>query len=155
MEWNDSFGMLLFLSLFAIIGGAAVGAGLRNIVRGNLAGLFFLVWGAGFGGIPLIIGAANFLAAGEPIYFYAQLFVFVLPVITVALMPDDLLAAGRQPNSAEGGAIGSAIMTMIGGTVVLLTLQDGLSIPLLIGGLFAVVGAILLITTTIGVLRAL
>lgn len=155
MELNEMFGMLLFFALFEIIGGAALGAGLRKLWRRDGSGLFFLVWGAGFGGIPLIIGGATFLTEGKPIYFYAQLFAFVLAMVTVALLPDDLLEANREPNSAEGGAIGGAIMTMLGATVVLLTMQGGLSIPLLLGGFFALLGALLLIATAIGVLRAL
>lgn len=153
MEFGESFGMLLFFGLFEIIGGAAVGAGLRSAWRRDASGLFFLIWGAGFGGIPLLIGGVTFLSQGEPIYFYAQLFVFVLAIVTVALLPDDLLDPNRQPNSEEGRAIGGAIMTMLGGTVVLLTMQGGLSLPLLIGGFFALLGALLLVASAIGVLR--
>lgn len=155
MELNESFGTLLFFAVFEILGGAGVGAGLRSVWRRDASGLFFLIWGAGFGGIPLIIGAVTFISQGEPIYFYAQLFLFVLAVVIVALVPDDLFAANRQPDRAEGPAIGGAIMTMLGGTVVLLTLQGGVSIPLLLGGFFALLGALLLVTSAIGVLRSL
>lgn len=155
MEWNESFGMLVFFAIFEILGGAAVGAGLRSVWRRNASGLFFLIWGAGFGGIPLIIGGATFLSQGELMYFYAQLFVFVLAVVVVALVPDDLFERDRQLDRAEGFAIGGAIMTMVGGMVMVLTLQGGVSLPLLIGGFFALLGALFLVTSAIGVLRSL
>jgi hypothetical protein len=152
---EGAFEMLLFFSLFEVIGGAALGAGLRGLLRRNFATVFFLVWGAGFGGIPLLIGAVSFLGMGQPMYFYAQVFIFLTAVVTVMLLPDDFMQSSRTANTSEAGAIVGAVMAMIGGTVVLLNLNGGNLIALLIGGFFAFLGAFILIRTAIVVLRAL
>jgi hypothetical protein len=154
-DLEGAFELLLFFSLFEVIGGAALGAGLRSLLRRNFAGVFFLIWGAGFGGIPLLIGAASFLSSGQPIYFYAQVFIFLTPAVTVMLLPDDFMQASRTNNTSEAGAIVGAIMAMVGGAVVLLNLDGGNIIALLIGGFFAFLGAFFLIRTAVTILRAL
>lgn len=151
MELNETFGMMLFFSLFAVLGGAGVGAGLRQLLRRNMSGLFFLVWGAGFGGIPLVIGAATFLPQAKPIYFYTQLFMFIMPMIVVTLLPDEPLDASRD----LGVAIGGAIMIMLGGMIILFTMQNGVGIFLVAGGFIALLGAAFLIYAALGVLRGL
>ncbi len=154
-DMQGGFEMLLFFGLFEVLGGAAVGAGLRGLLRRNLTTTFFLIWGAGFGGIPLIIGAVNFLSSGQPALFYAQLFLFVAPIVTVMFLPEDFMQSGRIGRGSEGGAIASAIMAMIGGTVVLLNLNDGNLFILLIGGIFAFLGVFLLIRAAVVILRAI
>jgi hypothetical protein len=154
MDLEDPFGMLIFLCIFEILGGAALGAALRSLARRDVSGLFFLIWGGGFAGIPFVIGAVTFLSAHQATYFYAQAFVLLTMIVTVGLLPDDFLQGGRETGGAEGGAIVGAVMTMIGGAVVLFNLRGGLGIGLVIGGFFAFLGAILLIRTAIGVLRS-
>jgi hypothetical protein len=151
---EDPFGVLLFLSLFELLGGGALGGGLRSILRGNGLGWFFVVWGAGFAGIPLLMGALMFLPSGHAIYFYAQLFLLLGALVTVALLPDDFLQS-TPGDGSYGGAIAGAIMTMIGGTVVILNLRQGIGIGLIIGGFFAIAGASILAIVTARALRSL
>lgn len=155
MDLNDAFGTLIFLSLFEIIGGAAIGVAIRGLLRRDTMLVFFLIWGAGFGGIPFLIGALTFLAKGQTIYFYAQAFVFLTAIVTVGLLPNDFLRVQGETTGAESGAILGAIMTMLGGAVVLFTIREGLSIGLLIGGFFALLGAFILVRTTITIVRSL
>lgn len=66
-EKSASFGekifVILFFALFITIGFLALGAGLRQ-----KGGGFFIIWGAGFGGIPLAMSLAFGFAMGFPIY---------------------------------------------------------------------------------------
>lgn len=155
MESSDAFGMLLFLCIFEIIGGAAVGFALRGLLQRDLSGCFFLIWGSGFGGIPLVIGGVSFLTSGQPTYFFAQLFVLLATIVTLALLPRDFMETRGDSGGAEGAALVGAVMTMVGGAVVLLTMKEGIGVPLLVGAIIAAFGIWLLLRTAIGVVRAL
>lgn len=155
MDLNSAFGMLMFFGIFEVLGGAALGFALRGILRRDFSGCFFLIWGGGFAGIPLIIGAATFSSLGQTTYFYAQLFVLVVTILTVALLPSDLFQGMSESGGMGGGAIAGAIMMMIGGAVILLTLKEGIGLALIIGGILAAVGAFLLFGTALRAVRAL
>lgn len=155
MQTNEAFGMLLFLSIFELIGGAAFGVALRKLLRRDLSGMFFLIWGGGFAGIPLIIGAATFLSSGQPAYFYAQLFILLGAIITVMLLPGDFMLTDAASNPIEITAIIGAALAMFGSVILLLTLREGLGIGLILGACLAFLGAALLIGTAIRVLRSL
>lgn len=150
---EDTFGQLIFFSIFQVIGGAALGAGIRSVLQHDLTGVFFIIWGAGFGGIPALIGAVTFIGSGQAVYFYAQLFIFLTTIVTVMLLPRDFLQKEGQAG-AESGAILGAIMAMVGGGVVLFNVRGGDWIALLVGGIFALLGAFLLIRSSISVLRS-
>ncbi|EDM34878.1 hypothetical protein PBAL39_00060 [Pedobacter sp. BAL39] len=45
--------MMLFFSPFIVIGGVCFVMGIKNIRKSIAAGIFLMIWGAGFGGIPL------------------------------------------------------------------------------------------------------
>ncbi len=154
MDLDSPFGMLIFLCIFEVLGGAALGVALRGLVRRDFSGLFFLIWGGGFAGIPLIIGAASFFAMEAQTYFYAQVFILLTTIVTVALLPTDFLQTRADGNSGEAGAIVGAVLTMIGGAVVLFNLTEGLSIGLVIGGFFALLGVVILLRTAFGILRS-
>lgn len=54
--------LLVFLALFHLLGGGALGVALRNIVRdrqGCRDQAFLLIWGATFGGLPLLAGVSS------------------------------------------------------------------------------------------------
>ena len=57
-----------FLAIFQLIGGIALGNGLRSLIskRGG-AETFFIIWGLGFGGIPLLIGTVFAATSGVPL----------------------------------------------------------------------------------------
>jgi len=150
---EDPLSILLFFAVFELLGGAAVGIGLRSLLKHNLAGGFFLIWGAGFGGIPLFIGAVMFLSSEHPVYFYAQAFIFTAAALAAFFLPDDILQPGPNGNGAYGGAITGAIMAMVGGTVVILNLREGFGIGLVIGGIIGLLGALILAGTLLRALR--
>lgn len=151
MDLDEPFGMLLFLCIFEVLGGAALGAAFRSLARRDLSGLFFLIWGGGFAGIPFLIGAITFLSAQQLVYLYAQTFVLLTVIVTVALLPADFLQGHA---AGEGRAVAGAVLTMIGGAVVLMNLRAGLGLGLLIGGFLALVGVLLFIRAAMGVLRS-
>ena len=61
--WPIKIFVVLFFALFITLGFLALGYGLRQKGQG-----FFLIWGAGFGGIPLFMSLAFSWAMGFPIY---------------------------------------------------------------------------------------
>jgi uncharacterized protein len=63
LSWPGKIGMMLFFALFVTLGFIALGYALRQKGQG-----FFLIWGSGFGGIPLLMSIAFGLAMGFPIY---------------------------------------------------------------------------------------
>ncbi len=154
MNLDEPFGMLVFFSIFEVLGGGALGIGLRGLLKRDFSGVFFLIWGGGFAGIPLVIGGAAFLAEGAPAFIVAQLFVFLTAVVTVALLPDDLLK-GAQVQGAEAGAIFGALVCMVGGIVVALNLRYGIGIGLVIGGVIAFFGLFVLLRAALSIVRSL
>lgn len=155
MDLDQPLGMLLFLSIFEILGGAAFGAGLRGLIRREPITFFFLLWGGGFGGIPFLLGAAEFLASEQPGYFFAQLFIFLTAIVSVALLPADFLELKGKTASAEIGAIIGAVMTMMGGAFVLFNLKQALSFGFVVGGFFGLLGALILILSAVSIMRSL
>lgn len=156
MNLNDPLGMLIFFAIFEIPGGAAVGAAVRGFLHRDFSGFFFLIWGSGFGGIPMLIGAVSFLTAHQPAYFFAQLFLFFAPLLAVALVPRDLFQGSSVQVQAESNtAFVSVGFIIVGGAIVLLTLRSGISIPLLIGSVLAFIGIAILFGTAIRVVRTL
>ncbi len=71
--WPVKVGVILFFALFITLGFLALGSGLRQ-----KGGGFFRIWGAGFGGIPLLMSIAFAFAMGFP--------VFILPAWAVIML---------------------------------------------------------------------
>jgi len=61
--WPVKVGIILFFSLFITLGFLALGSSLRQ--KGQS---FFRIWGAGFGGIPLLMSIVFALVMGFPAY---------------------------------------------------------------------------------------
>jgi hypothetical protein len=153
MESGEAFSTFLFLCIFEVLGGAAVGAFVRTLLRREPPGasIFFLIWGAGFGGIPLLVGGVMLLTSERPALFFAQLFVFVMSIVLVALMPSELFdkdADGNLPTAIVG-----AVMIMFGAAMVLLTLQDGVGWVTVLGAAVAFGGIVVLLRAVFVVLR--
>jgi uncharacterized protein len=71
--WPVKVGTMLFFALFITLGFLALGAGLRQKGQG-----FFVIWGAGFGGIPLFMSFLFGWAMGFPIYILPLWALFTL-----------------------------------------------------------------------------
>lgn len=153
MSSGEAFSTFLFLCIFEVLGGAAVGAFVRTLLRREPAGIsmFFLIWGAGFAGIPLLIGGAMLLTSERPGLFIAQVFVFLMAVGVVALMPSELFDKDANGNMPTG--IVGAVLVMFGAAIVLLTLQDGIGFGTLLGAAVAFGGAVVLLRAVFVVLR--
>src|SRR5690349_21443178 len=150
---DDPFGLLLFLSLFEILGGAALGAALRAFLKRDYSNIFFLIWGGGFAGIPFIIGASMFLSEHQTTYLYALVFILVMPILTIGFLPNDFVE-GASTGGAEGSGIVGAVLLMAGGTIVLLNLRAGVGLALIIGAVIALAGVFLLVRMTLRILQA-
>jgi hypothetical protein len=153
MDLDDALSVLIFLCIFEVIGGAAVGTGLRGFLRlsPRVPGCFMMIWGLGFGGIPLLIGGGTMLMGGNPAFFYAQAFVFLSAVVIVALLPQELLETNQQ--GKYQAAIVGAIMFVIGAALLVLLWGDADTPVILGGGAITLVGAVLLIRGVVNALR--
>ncbi|MDL1895673.1 hypothetical protein FBQ82_05330 [Anaerolineae bacterium CFX7] len=154
MASGEAFAALLFFCVFEVLGGGAVGTFVRSLLRREPAGVasFFLIWGAGFGGIPLFVGGALLLTSERPILFFVQAFVFVMAIVLVALMPPDLF--DQDAGNSVPKALVGAILCMFGAALVLLTLQDGVGVVTLVGAALAFGGAALLGRATLGLFHS-
>ncbi len=91
--------MLGFVSIFHIIGGAAIGSGLRRLSHGfALQPIFFIVWGVFFGVLPLYIGVSELTAKGFPLFFAAEIMVLLGTILLVAFVPDWIAEAFQSQN---------------------------------------------------------
>ncbi len=106
----------VFLSIFHLLGGVAVGQGLRATVRGSDKAIFFLLWGAGMGLLPLIFDWFFLIEQGHLIYGIVGPVLFIVAALASALLQLKI----------DGGAIISAAL----GSVALLL--GILSIPLML-----------------------
>ena len=89
---NDLIITLAFVSIFHAIGGIAIGSTFRGLRYGFPWGrIFFLIWGALFGCLPLSIGAQTFTKAGAPYLFGIEMVVLMSSILGAALMPDWVL----------------------------------------------------------------
>jgi uncharacterized protein len=73
--WPMKIFVMLFFALFITLGFLALGYAIRQKGQG-----FFIIWGAGFGGIPLVMSLAFSAAMGVPIYIMPAYALFVLIV---------------------------------------------------------------------------
>lgn len=135
--------LLGFLSLFHIIGGAVIGTTLRGL-RGGLScnTPFLLMWGVGFGGIPLMFGWMMFNQQGMLYLLIAQILVFVGAILLAALQPAWVFEPFKTPAVRMIGTGG--ICLIIGVTIGIATVQQEPMVALLFGGIFGGVGALVM-----------
>lgn len=157
MDLEGGLATLVFVCIFELVGGAALGVALRGAFgrTASPTSWFFLAWGGGFAGIPLVIGAALFLGTGQPGLFAAQVFVFLATVFTAALVPDELFQAARTGEQARFliSVIAGGMMTLFGATIILLTFRIGLGLALIAGVVLAAAGLLLVGRGVLGVIR--
>jgi hypothetical protein len=136
----EIFGFLGFLSIFHIIGGAAIGFTLRGLRDGfSMRVPFMLVWGAGFGGLPLVMGLAMFAQMEMPYLVLVQIFVFLGAILITALTPDWYFDAFK---SKEIGMIGfGGIFLLVGIAVAVVSFREEPLVALIFGGIFGGTGA--------------
>lgn len=153
MSGEAAFATFLFFCVFEVLGGAAIGAFVRQVVRRQPPGAtyFFLIWGAGFAGIPLLMGALMLLTSERPSLFLAQVFVFLMSIGLVALMPDEMFSKDADGNFPT--AIVGAVLAMFGAAILLLTWQAGFGVGTIIGAGAAFFGAVILLRAVLSVLR--
>lgn len=107
--WTVKVGVMLFFALFITLGFLALGSGLRHKGQG-----FFLIWGAGFGGIPLFMSIMFALAMGFPLYILPAWAVFMLIIgmrygkkfLGSALSSGSASFAGGRSRSGGGSSFG-------------------------------------------------
>jgi hypothetical protein len=96
---NGPIGTLAFVCLFHLLGGIAVGSWLRGLRHGfDSSKIFFLVWGAGFGCIPLAVGAQFFAQANTMYLFVIEILVLAGAIVVTALIPDWILDTFKSPD---------------------------------------------------------
>jgi hypothetical protein len=141
---SEALFLFFFLGLFNLIGGAVLGFGLRPLVRRQpqLVSVFFLVWGSGFGGIPLFMGAVFFLSSGLPAYWVGQLLLFFGTAAAIAFASDELIAGLLKPGMIMA-LIGGGMM-LVGAFLVTTNIWSGFSIEQLLGAGLLILGALLL-----------
>ncbi len=107
--WTVKVGIMLFFSLFITLGFLALGSALRQKGQG-----FFLIWGAGFGGIPLAMSIIFALVIGFPVYILPALAAFMLIIgmrygkkfFSSALVSGASLSVGGRTYSSGGSSFG-------------------------------------------------
>ena len=139
---DSPIGMLAFLSLFHVLGGIAIGSTVRGLRKGSAGrGVFFLIWGAMFGCMPLAIGAQTFTQANAMYLFAVEVIVLAGAIVVTAFIPDVLLDTFKSPDVTTiwmGG-----LFFIIGVGVGAAMLKTEPLFTLLFGGSFAGAGALL------------
>ncbi len=133
---------ILFLGLFNVIGGLALGHGLRGLVaERTLRDGFFIIWGAGFGGIPLIISLCTLLGTRSgPLFLVNPLLFLSAIVLNMTIVPELV----RDIGAGTLVAIGVGAMFMFIGVGIGMTVfsKGSLAFALTVGGLFVLGGGL-------------
>ena len=150
---DSPLALLGFLSIFHVIGAVALANGLRAIwnwlrdkERGLGNGLFFVLWGAMFGCMPLAfgLGLAVDEEVGTPLVLLGQAIVCGTAFLIALLFWDDLVDWVRpflHPNMFLVGFGG--IFMLVGAAVAGFTIRDDILFGLMFGGVFTFVGGVI------------
>ena len=140
MNLQAALFMTIFLGIFQAIGGTAFGYGLRALRSGVVAG-FMLIWGAGFGGIPLLIGTLTLLTSRYP------LMALIGPLLFLAAIGFSVFVWPRLTQD-----FGAATIALLGFGLIFLIVGLGVGAAMLaqreyffalvFGGVFSLVGAL-------------
>ncbi len=134
--------ILVFVSVFHLLGGLALGWGLRRVFARQFGSdvLYFFVWGAMFGFIPLFIGVAALAASGAGYLILVELLVLFVAIAFMAFTPDEYLAAFTSPQIVLTGTGG--ILVVLGAALFSATLSEDWTTALIAGGIFMLVGGL-------------
>jgi hypothetical protein len=151
---DSPLALLGFLSIFHVIGAVALASGLRAIwnwlrdkKRGLGNGLFFIVWGAGFGCMPFAfgLGLAVDEEAGTHLVLLGEVIVWGTAFLIALFFWGDVIDWLRpflHPHMflvSFGG-----IFMLVGAAVGSFMIRADLLFALLFGGIFLLVGGALL-----------
>jgi hypothetical protein len=146
--------LMAFLLPFHLGGGVALGIVLHRMMQGgfkfsNIAGNgFLLVWGAMFGGLPLLFG----LTAGPSWLVLLQLATFLGTIIVVALCYEWLRDLYSHP--AMFLATFGLVFLLIGAALTASLLGQSNSDGLLVGLIFAGIGGLITLAGVLWLLRS-
>ncbi len=142
MNLQSALFMMAFLGIFQVIGGLAIGSGLRGLRTHGGSSLFLLIWGAGFGGIPLLMSLLILALSNYP------LFALIGPIVFLGAIGFSIFLLPRLLQDFDAGTLITlgmgAIFLFVGlGVGVLLLLQRQFGMALIFGGIFTLVGGLL------------
>ena len=141
---NDPIVALVFVSIFHIIGGVAVGSTLRGLRNGFPCGkIFILIWGALFGCMPLAIGVETFTKTGAIYLLGIEILVLASAILGAALIPDWILESFSSVDLFPLGFGG--LFLLVGLIVGGFSLKTDPLFGLVFGCIFGGVGAVVFI----------
>ena len=146
--------LIAFLLPFHLGGGVALGIALHRMMQGgfrfsNLAGNGFLViWGAMFGGLPLLFG----LTAAPSWFVLLQLATLLGTIIVVALCYEWLRDLYSHP--AMFMATFGLFFLLVGAALTVFVLGQGDADGLLVGLIFAGIGGLITLSGVLWLLRS-
>ena len=145
--------LLGFLSIFHVIGAAALANGLRGVwnrlhnkERGLGNALFFIVWGAMFGCMPFAfgLGLATDQETGTYLVLLGQAIVWGIAFLVALLFSDDVIDWLRPFLHPTTFLVGfGGIFILVGAVTASFVIRDDLLFGLAFGGIFMLVGGII------------
>ena len=139
---SDQLFIIPFLGIFCVAGGLGLGHGLRALIHDRSPrGVFFMVWGAIFGGVPCTIGTGTFLAARSgPLFLVTPILFLCAVVLSMTILPELLEDIGASSLFAFGFG---AIFLFIGVVLGMTQLRQGSpAVGLAAGGTFMLFGGL-------------
>ena len=146
-------GEIVFLGIFELIGGTAFGYGLRAMFKDRDMGqFFFLIWGGGFGGIPMLISVISGLAGPTPApALVGPAIFFGMAAFALFLMEPLTSNFGAGPTV---GLLFGAIFMLAGAVIGVLQFNRGHAVlPLALGGAIFLMGSLILALSANAMLR--
>ncbi len=136
----NPFFMLLFFSIFIIIGGGTLGQVIRRTRSGGLsAGIFSpVIAGLMFGLMPLLMAWFAYSSLGAGYLFYVQVLILFAAILIAAFLPDEYLAS-LTAKPVVGAAFGGFFFLM-GVFIVSMGIQERTMEALVGGGIFMLAG---------------
>lgn len=142
MNIPDELWLVLFLGIFNVAGGAALGSGARQLVQGQTSALSLLIWGACFGGFPLWIAVNIALSSDLPLLCFVNPALFGSAVLFgMLLLP--WLSERINWGAVLFSVIGVALLIAGAGVGIVLLNEGQTAIAARTGGLLALGGALL------------
>lgn len=91
--------VVIFLSLFQVLGGMRVGAGIQDLRAHAMGGIGRIIGGSLFGGAPIVIEVGTFFSGHpNPLFLLIGPTVFAVTILVRVLLWDDLVEQfGFQP----------------------------------------------------------